>query len=66
MAPAKKSSASKAPKKAAAKSAPTHPSWTDMIKVLILSVFALYAPRLVLGHLWFLPSSPSSSSMRSS
>lgn len=35
MAPAKKSSTSKAPKKAAAKSASGHPSWTDMIKECI-------------------------------
>lgn len=33
MAPAKKSSPSKTPKKVVAKSTPTHPSWTDMIKV---------------------------------
>ncbi|KAI9456264.1 hypothetical protein BJY52DRAFT_1224323 [Lactarius psammicola] len=35
MAPTKKLSTSKAPKKAAARSAPTHPSWTDMIKECI-------------------------------
>ncbi|KAI0003339.1 hypothetical protein BJV74DRAFT_813160 [Russula compacta] len=35
MPPVKKSSSSKAPKKAVAKSAPTHPSWTDMIKECI-------------------------------
>ncbi|KAH9174213.1 hypothetical protein EDB89DRAFT_1953778 [Lactarius sanguifluus] len=35
MAPAKKVSTSKAPKKATARSAPTHPSWTDMIKECI-------------------------------
>lgn len=35
MAPAKKVSSSKAPKKAATRSAPTHPSWTDMIKECI-------------------------------
>jgi len=35
MAPAKKSSTSKAPKKAAAKSTSSHPSWTDMIKECI-------------------------------
>jgi hypothetical protein len=42
MPPAKKSSPSKAPKKAATKSAPTHPTWTDMIKVLTTSTNLLY------------------------
>ncbi|KAF8267845.1 hypothetical protein EI94DRAFT_1264344 [Lactarius quietus] len=35
MAPPKKLSTSKTPKKAAARSAPAHPSWTDMIKECI-------------------------------
>ncbi|KAH9967950.1 hypothetical protein BC827DRAFT_1169271 [Russula dissimulans] len=37
MAPSRKSATSKTPKKAVAKSAPTHPSWTDMIKECISS-----------------------------
>ena len=49
MAPAKKSSPSKAPKKAATKSAPTHPSWTDMIKVLTTSTIYSTSPSLVIG-----------------
>jgi hypothetical protein len=47
MSPAKKSASSKAPKKAVAKSAPTHPSWTDMIKVLTISAISFTSPSLV-------------------
>lgn len=47
MAPAKKSSPSKAPKKAVAKSPPNHPSWTDMIKVLTISELYSTFPSLV-------------------
>ena len=47
MPPSKKSSPSKTPKKAVAKSAPTHPSWTDMIKVLTISAIYSTFPLLV-------------------
>lgn len=48
MAPPKKASPSKAPKKAVAKSGATHPSWTDMIKVLTIST--IYSTWLLLLH----------------
>jgi hypothetical protein len=48
MAPAKKASPSKAPKKAVSKAGATHPSWTDMIKVLTIS--AIYTTSLLLLH----------------
>ena len=54
MAPTKKVSTSKAPKKAATKSTPTHPSWTDMIKVLTISVIYSASLLLATGAFWFL------------
>ena len=48
MAPPKKASPSKAPKKAVTKSSATHPSWTDMIKVLTIST--IYSTSLLLLH----------------
>ena len=54
MAPAKKLSTSKAPKKASSKSATSHPPWTDMIKVLTISVVYSISLLLVTGAFSFL------------